>query len=128
MVVGGKTIDADLGVLEKEYAREEKAVVEDGGSRPNGHSAANGNSATNVRQDVRNRLRRANVWDTQNPIVLHANLNAHSQTSRAVNSSAANENAALNVADCLSIKTTSLWIMTTRWLHSETPTSITGGN
>ena len=47
MVVGGKKIEADLGVLEKEYAREEKAVVVDGGSRPNGHSAANGNSATN---------------------------------------------------------------------------------
>lgn len=50
--------------------------------------------------------------------MLHANLNAHSQTSRAVISSAANENAAPNVADCLSTKTTSLWIMTTRWLPS----------
>lgn len=48
MVVGGKKIEADLRVLEKEYAREEKAVVVvDGASRPNGHSAANGNSATN---------------------------------------------------------------------------------
>lgn len=47
VVVGGKKIEADLGMLEKEYAREEKAVVVDGGSRPNGHSAANGNSATN---------------------------------------------------------------------------------
>ena len=45
VVVGGKKIEADLGVLEKEYAREEKAVVVDGGSRPNGHSAVNGNPA-----------------------------------------------------------------------------------
>ena len=52
------------------------------------------------------------------PIVLHANPNAHSQTSRAVNSSSANENAAPNVADSLKTKATSLWTMTTRWLPS----------
>ena len=47
VVVGGKKMQVDLGVLEKEYAREEKAVVVNGVSQPNGHSAVNGNSALN---------------------------------------------------------------------------------
>ena len=42
VVVGGKKIEADLGVLEKEYAREAN-----GGSQLNGHAATNGNSAPN---------------------------------------------------------------------------------
>ena len=48
VVVGGKKIEADLGVLEKEYTREEKpGAVANGGSQLNGHAAMNGNSAPN---------------------------------------------------------------------------------
>ena len=47
VVVGGKKIEADLGVLEKEYAREEKTLQPNGHSVVNGDSAMNGNSAVN---------------------------------------------------------------------------------
>ena len=44
VVVGGKKIEADLGALEKEYTREEKAS---GAVQHNGHTTANGDTAVN---------------------------------------------------------------------------------
>lgn len=44
VVVGGNKIEADLGALEKEYTREEKAS---GAVQPNGHATVNEDTAVN---------------------------------------------------------------------------------